>query len=83
MFSGLMSRCTTPFACEPRPERIAGHERHHVGEQSVELTRCQDRHDVRMLQPRDELHLAPEPIAARRLGRLDAEDLHDHASIER
>src|SRR4029079_4928891 len=56
---------------EPRTERLATDEGHHVVRQPVGCAGAQDRHDVRMLQPREELYLALEAVdvdAGRQLG---------------
>ncbi len=37
---------------EARPQRLAGHERHHVVQQAVGVAAVEQRENVRMLQPR-------------------------------
>ena len=50
------------LAVEPRAQRLALDERHHVVEQPVRLARVEQRQDVRMLQVRRDLDLGEEPL---------------------
>ena len=71
------------LARELRAQRLALHERHRIVEQIAGLPGREHRHDVRMLQRRGELDLAPKALdvdAGRHLGR---EHLHDDAPSER
>ena len=51
---------------EPRAQRLARHQRHHVVEQPVDLARVQQRQDVRVLEPCGGANLGQEPLAAER-----------------
>ena len=56
------------LAPQPRAERLARDVRHHVVEEAAGCPRIEQRHDVRMIQPRGDLDLAQEPLAADRRG---------------
>ena len=71
-----------PLPHEARPERLSGNVGHHVPEQRVVAAGGEHRHDVRVLQLRDEFDLAPEALSTRGDGALEVEDLHHHAPIE-
>ncbi len=53
-----------PLALEARAQRLAGHERHHVVQQSVGLTRIEQRQDMRVLQPCCRADLGEKALAA-------------------
>ena len=71
------------LAREPRAHRLAAHEGHHVIEDALGRAGRDDRHDVRVLQPSDQLDLAPEPVGAHARGGFGREDLDHDIAIER
>jgi hypothetical protein len=72
------------LAREPRAEALTLDERHRVEEHAaVELTRGEERDDVRVLEPRREADLALEPLGGERLGEVGVEHLHHHLAPER
>ena len=67
---------------QPSAQRLALDERHGVEGHAVGFTGGQHRHDVRVLQPRRQLDLTPEPLAAD-LGRhLGGQHLDHHTAME-
>ena len=63
------------LALQPGPQRLARDIRHHVVEEVAGRARIEQRHDVRMIQPRRDLDLAQEALAADRRGNLRLQDL--------
>jgi hypothetical protein len=64
-----------PVAHEPGAERLAGHERHDVIEETIGLPRVDQPEDVRVLQIGGDLDLGEEPPAAEQGGELGVEHL--------
>ena len=64
------------LAQQSRAQRLPRHIGHHVPEQRVVTAGGEHRYDVRVLQPRDHLHLTAEPLSARRDRALQVEHLH-------
>ena len=63
-------------------QRFAVDERHCVPEQIALLAGGEERHDVRVLQLRDDLDFAPEAIAVHAGGELRRKDFDDDFSSE-
>ncbi len=70
-----------PLALEPGAQRLAGHERHHVVQQSVGVAAVEQRKNVRMLQTRRRADLGEEPLAAERRAELGMEDLDGDVAV--
>jgi hypothetical protein len=70
-------------SCEPRPKRLALHERHHVIRQSIDFARAEHRHDVRMLQSCRELDFALEPLGVDSRCELREQHLEHDRAFER
>ena len=73
------------LAREPLPERLALHVRHDVVAEPVGSARDeqafggrQDRHDVRVIELRSQLHLADEPLAERGRAHVGVHHLDRH-----
>ena len=69
------------LALEPRAQRLAGDERHHVVQQSVGVAGVEQRQDVRMLQPRGRPDLAQKALAAERRAEIGVQDLDGDVAI--
>ena len=69
------------LALQPRTQRLAGHDGHHVIEQSLGVARVEQRQNVRMLQPRGGLDLRQEPLAAERRTQVWMQDFDGHLAI--
>ena len=72
-----------PFAHELHAQRFPSHERHGVPEQVAAAAGSQHRHDVRVLQVRDHLDLAPESLGARARGPFGVEHLDHDLPLQR
>jgi hypothetical protein len=68
--------------CETRPEILSGDERHRVVQQRSLCAGCKKWNDVRMLQSRRELDLAPESIGVDSRCKIGRKDLDDDLTIE-
>ena len=71
------------LARDARPQRLAGDVRHRVVQRAVGRPRREDRHDMRVLHPRDELDLAPEAIGTHPDRRFAREHLDHDVAVER
>src|SRR6266699_856143 len=93
MFSGLMSRCTTPrpwayprasaisLAMQTATQRLAFDVRHHVIEQVLGLTRIVQREDVRVVQSSRGGDLTQEALDAEARGELGMKHLDRNRSL--
>ncbi len=68
---------------EPRAERLTLDERHREVRQTAGLAGGEQRHDVRVLEPRRERNLALETLDAHLPRHLGWEDFHHHVAAER
>ena len=66
------------LALQPRPERLARDVGHDVVEEVAGRPRVEQRHDVRMIQPRGDLDFAQEALAADHRGNLRLQHLDRH-----
>jgi len=69
------------LAPQPIPQRLPSHERHHVVEQPIRLTRVDQHESVRMVELRGDAILPQELLGAHRLGGLAAEHLEGDGPI--
>ncbi len=66
---------------QPLAQRLPFHDRHHVIEEPAGLTRIEQRHDVRMIEPGRQVDLAHEPIGTELQGQLRAEHLDGDPAV--
>ena len=66
----------------PLPQRCAGDIRHRIERKTVDVARGEERHDMRMLQPRRELDLALETLGGHSGAKLRRQYLDDDAPAE-
>ena len=71
------------LAREPSPERLAVDERHCIVGKPVDFPGRQQRHDVRMLQPRRQRDLPPKALDGHGVRELGRQHLHHDAAVER
>src|SRR4051812_40579071 len=69
------------LARQPVTQRLAVDERHDIVELRVDLTRVEQRKDVRVLQPRGRFYLTQETLTAHYGGEFGAQELDRHLSI--
>ena len=70
-----------PLALQPRAQRLALDERHHVEEQPAGVAAVEQRQDVRMLQLRRRLDLGEEPLGAERGAEVRMQDLDRDVAV--
>ena len=79
--TGRLGNRQLAFAVKSRAQCLAGHERHHVVQQSVRDTAVEQRENVRMLQARRGANFAQEPFAAERGTEIGMQHLYRDITI--
>ncbi len=69
-------------ARQSRAQRFPGHEGHRVVRQRARASRTEHGHDVRLLQPRRQLHFPREALGADAFRQFGRDHLHDHHAAE-
>ena len=83
-FAGDEDRIThrqLAFTYEARPQRFARDERHDIVQQTIRLTRIEQRQDVRMLQARRGADFAQEPVPAEGGAQIGMQDLDGDVAV--
>jgi hypothetical protein len=73
-------RATATQSCA---QRFALDERHRVIRNAVDLTRCEERNDLRLLEARGQLNLTSEPVDVHAGHEIGVQHFHHHLASER
>ncbi len=82
MFSGLMSRWTTPFSCAYASAEAISHKWHREVRKTARFARRKQRDDMGVLELRCKLNFSAESVDADRRGHVGRKNLYDDFSSE-